>query len=129
MIDRIEIKLRGADGLLPVYFDVYDNSLSVKWLSEFNKLAENTKERFPNKLFLYIDTEGHQKNLELIGNELDLSIATLPWYLSKGYVKGLGHLILEDELPAIAIVHSTNNIKSIHSGYESVINYLSLDKY
>ena len=99
------------------------------WLSKFNHVSENTKEHFPNKLHLYIDTEGHQKNLELIGNELDLSIATLPWYLSKGYVKGLGHLILEDELPAIAIIHSTNNIKSIHSGYESVINYLSLDKY
>ena len=98
-------------------------------LSEFNQLAENTKERFSNKLFLYIDTEGDQKNLDLLGNELDLSIATLPWYLSKGYVKGLGHLTEEHDLPAIAVVHSTNNIKSIHSGYESVINYLSLDKY
>jgi len=98
-------------------------------LSEFNQLAENTKERFSNKLFLYIDTEGDQKNLDLLGNELELSIATLPWYLSKGYIKGLGHLTEEHDLPAIAVVHSTNNIKSIHSGYESVINYLSLDKY
>lgn len=97
------------------------------WLSKFNKVSENTKERFPNKLFLYIDTEGHQKNLDLLGNELDLSIATLPWYLSKGYVKGLGHLTEEVEFPAIAVVYSTNNVKSVHSGNESVINYLSID--
>lgn len=95
----------------------------------FDQLSEDSKARFSNKLFLYIDTEGHQRNLDILGYELEISINTLPWYLSKGYVKGLGHLTEEHALPAIAVVHSTNNIKSIHSGNESVMDYLSLDKY
>ena len=40
MLDRVEMQLRGADGLLPVYFDVYDNSLSRKWLSAFNNILD-----------------------------------------------------------------------------------------
>ena len=40
MLDRVEMQLRGPDGLLPVYFDVYDNSLSRKWLSAFNDLLD-----------------------------------------------------------------------------------------
>ncbi len=41
MLDRVEMQLRGPDGLLPVYFDVYDNSLSRKWLSAFNSILDN----------------------------------------------------------------------------------------
>ena len=42
MLDRIEMLLRNDMGfVLPVYFDVYDNSLSRKWLSAFNSLLDN----------------------------------------------------------------------------------------
>lgn len=40
-IDQIELKLRGKDGLLSVYIDVYDNSLSHKWLLSLNTLLDN----------------------------------------------------------------------------------------
>ena len=41
MLDKVEMQLRGPDGLLPVYFDVYDNSLSRKWLSALNKILKD----------------------------------------------------------------------------------------
>lgn len=41
MLDIIEIQLRGPTGLLPVYIDVFDNSLSRKWLSALNDLIQN----------------------------------------------------------------------------------------
>ena len=42
MLDRIEMKLRHTDGtLLPVYFDVYDNSLSRKWLPAFENVLNS----------------------------------------------------------------------------------------
>ena len=40
-IDQIKLTLRGKDGLLSVYVDVYDNSLSHKWLSSLNNLLDN----------------------------------------------------------------------------------------
>lgn len=41
MLDTIEIQLRGPNGLLPVYIDVFDNSLSRKWLAALNNLIRN----------------------------------------------------------------------------------------
>jgi hypothetical protein len=41
MLDTIEIQLRGPTGLLSVYIDVFDNSLSRKWLSALNDLIQN----------------------------------------------------------------------------------------
>ena len=42
MLDRVEILLRNNMGfVLPVHFDVYDNSLSRKWLDAFNSILDN----------------------------------------------------------------------------------------
>jgi len=41
LIDTIEIVLRGQDSLLSVYIDVFDNSLSHKWLVSLNTLLKN----------------------------------------------------------------------------------------
>lgn len=42
VLEQIEITLRSKDGnLLPVYIDVFDNSLSRKWLSALNHLLKN----------------------------------------------------------------------------------------
>jgi hypothetical protein len=40
LIDRIQITLQGKE-LLPVYIDVFDNSLSRKWLTALNHLIKN----------------------------------------------------------------------------------------
>ena len=95
-------------------------------LTDFNESYERAKIKSPQTIFVYIDTEGNKKILDQLGYDLGLSLATLPWYLSKGYVKGLGHLNEGDELPAIAVVKSTNNIKSIYLGADSVQQYLSV---
>jgi hypothetical protein len=41
ILDTIEIHLRGPDGSLPIYIDVFDNSLSRKWLAALNQLLKN----------------------------------------------------------------------------------------
>jgi hypothetical protein len=41
LIDVIEITLRGRDSFLTVYIDVFDNSLSHKWLDSLNHLLQN----------------------------------------------------------------------------------------
>jgi len=41
ILDRVQIDLRGESGLCPVYIDVFDNSLSKKWLSALNNLLAN----------------------------------------------------------------------------------------
>jgi len=41
LIDTIEITYKGKDSLLPVYIDVFDNSLGRKWLAALNELIEN----------------------------------------------------------------------------------------
>ena len=41
LLDTIEMQLRSADGdLLPVYINVYDNSLSRKWLAALNDILD-----------------------------------------------------------------------------------------
>lgn len=41
LLDTIEIQLRGPNGLLPTYIDVFNNSLSRKWLTALNDLIRN----------------------------------------------------------------------------------------
>ena len=41
-IEQVEIKLRGKDGVLPIYFDVFDSQLSQKWLLALNNLIKNS---------------------------------------------------------------------------------------
>ena len=41
LLDNIEIVLKGKDSLLTVYVDVFDNSLSRKWLASLNNLLTN----------------------------------------------------------------------------------------
>lgn len=41
LLDTIEVHLRGPNGLLPIYVNVFDNSLSRKWLSALNHLIAN----------------------------------------------------------------------------------------
>ena len=73
MLDRVEMQLRGADGLLSVYFDVYDNSLSRKWLIEFNNLLDNKLHLEKNYCFFgFPDSE---RNLDFLASEINRTIA------------------------------------------------------
>src|SRR5210317_1362451 len=73
MLDRVEVQLRGPDGLLPVYFDVYDNSLSRKWLGAFNSILDNNLHLEKNYCFFgFPDSE---RNLDFLASEINRTIA------------------------------------------------------
>ena len=68
MLDRIEMKLRGVDGILPIYFDVYDNSLSKKWLDAFNGLLANNSHLEKN--FCFMGFPDCERNLDVIVTQI-----------------------------------------------------------
>ena len=73
MLDRVEMQLRGPDGLLPVYFDVYDNSLSRKWLKAFNDILDNKLHLEKNYCFMgFPDSD---RNLDFLASEINRTIA------------------------------------------------------
>lgn len=73
MLDRVEMQLRGPDGLLPFYFDVYDNSLSLKWLSALNKIL---KEKLHlEKNYCFFGFPGTDRNLDFLASEINRVIA------------------------------------------------------
>ena len=51
-LDRIEIALGDEDSPLTVYLDIYDNSLSRKWLTALNHLIENRYHLEKNYCFI-----------------------------------------------------------------------------
>ena len=73
MIDRVEMQLRGPDGLLPVYFDVYDNSLSRKWLSAFNNLLD--AQLHLEKNYCFFGFPDSERNLDFLASEINRTIA------------------------------------------------------
>lgn len=75
MLDRIEIKLRGSDRLLSLYFDVYDTSLSKKWLTAFNNLLDSNLHLEKNYCFMGFP-EG-RRNLDIITSDINRTIAAI----------------------------------------------------
>ena len=75
MLDRIEMKLRGADGLLHVYFDVYDNSLSKKWLNAFNDVLDNKLHLEKN--YCFMGFPNCERDLDVIVTQINQTIAAI----------------------------------------------------
>ena len=75
MLDRVEMQLRGPDGLLPVYFDVYDNTLSSKWLSAFNVLLNQSYHLEKNYCFMGFPQ--CERNLDVVVTEINKTIAAI----------------------------------------------------
>jgi len=76
MLDRIEIRLRHNNGkLLPIYFDVYDNSLSKKWLDAFNDLLANNLHLEKN--FCFMGFPQCERNLDIIVTQINQTIAAI----------------------------------------------------
>jgi len=74
MLDRIEMKLRHTDGtLLPVYFDVYDNSLSRKWLVALENVLNS--QLHLEKNYCFFGFPDGPRNLELLVSEINKTIA------------------------------------------------------
>ena len=71
-IEQVEIKLRGKDGVLPIYFDVFDSQLSQKWLLALNNLIKNSYHLEKNYCFLGFPNG--QRDGKLIIDQINKSI-------------------------------------------------------
>ena len=77
LLDQIEIDLKNnkTNNILTVYIDVYDNSLSRKWLSALNTLIEQNYHLEKNYCFHgFIETA---RNAEYITDQINQSIAAI----------------------------------------------------
>lgn len=74
ILDQIKIEYRNfANGeLLPVYINVYDSSLSEKWLTSLNNLLENNFHLEKN--YCMVGFLQHQRNGEYILNQVNKTI-------------------------------------------------------
>ncbi len=74
MLDRVEILLRNNMGfVLPVLFDVYDNSLSRKWLTAFNEILDNNLHLEKNYCFFGFPQS--PRDLNFLASEINRTIA------------------------------------------------------
>ena len=77
LLDQIEIDLKNnkTNELLTVYIDIFDSSLSRKWLSALNNLVENNYHLEKNYCFHgFVESE---RNAEYITNQMNQSIAAI----------------------------------------------------
>lgn len=74
LLDQITIQLRhtSTGALLPVYIDVYDNSLSRKWLAALNDLLR--KNYHLEKNYCFFGFVEHQRNAEYLCTQMNRSI-------------------------------------------------------
>ena len=76
MLDRVEILLRNKMGfVLPVFFDVYDNSLSRKWLSAFNKILDANLHLEKN--FCFMGFPECSRNLDILATQINQTIEAI----------------------------------------------------
>ena len=75
MLDRIEIQLRDKDRLLPVYFEVYDNSLSRKWLPAFENILNEGLHLEKN--YCFFGFPDGPRNLDFLASEINRTIAAI----------------------------------------------------
>jgi hypothetical protein len=77
LLEQIKIDLKNAhDGsLLPVYIDIYDNSLSRKWLKAFNELL--VKNYHLEKNYCFFGFPESPRNAEYLCSQINFSIDAL----------------------------------------------------
>lgn len=74
-LDRIEVKLGTANDLLTVYIDIFDHSLSQKWLSALNNLIANNYHLEKN--FCFLGFANSERNGQYICEQINLSIQAI----------------------------------------------------
>lgn len=71
-METIEIDLKGPDGILTVYIDVYDNSLSRKWLAALNNIIRDNLHLEKN--YCWLGFTGTDRSVELLCQFVNRSI-------------------------------------------------------
>jgi hypothetical protein len=74
LIDRIQIMLQGKE-LLPIYIDVFDNSLGRKWLAALNHLIKNNYHLEKN--YCFFGFPDGPRNGEYLIDQINKSISTI----------------------------------------------------
>ena len=74
LIDRIQIMLQGKE-LLPIYIDVFDNSLSRKWLAALNHLIKNNYHLEKN--YCFFGFPDGPRNGQYLIDQINKSIAAI----------------------------------------------------
>jgi hypothetical protein len=75
LLDVVEIDLGTADDMLRVYVNVYDNSLSRKWLAALNQLL--TDQYHLEKNYCFFGFADGPRNGEFLLEQINLSIASI----------------------------------------------------
>ena len=77
ILEQIKIDLRNINNgeIIPVYIDIFDNSLSRKWLPELNRLIENNYHLEKNYCFLGWDTS--PRDLEYLCDSINQTIQAI----------------------------------------------------
>lgn len=75
LIDTVKMQLRGDTGLVSVYIDVFDNSLSRKWLLALNDLL--CKNYLLEKNYCFFGFVNGPRNGQYILNKINESIAAI----------------------------------------------------
>jgi hypothetical protein len=72
LLDKIEMTLRGADSEITVCIDVYDNSLSRKWLGSLNHLLGYGYHLEKN--YCWLGWTGTERSVDYLCNQINFSI-------------------------------------------------------
>jgi hypothetical protein len=75
LIDTVELRLRGQGELINIYIDVFDNSLSRKWLSALNHLIENNYHLEKN--YCFFGFVNGSRNGKFILDQINKSISAI----------------------------------------------------
>ena len=120
LIDNIEIELKSNDGdLHKVYIDVYDNSLSRKWLDALNTLI--TDNYHLEKNFCFIGFSEHDRNVDYLLNSINDSIdainkSSLNYYIDDIFTR-------ENTIMSGVASDSTDGGKLIHEKFNQLHRY------
>jgi len=71
-LETIEFDLRGPNGIITVYVDVYDNSLSRKWLAALNDIIRNNLHLEKN--YCWLGFTGTERSVDLLCNFVNRSV-------------------------------------------------------
>jgi hypothetical protein len=121
-LDRVEIKLRHnqTNKLYPVYIDVFDNSLSCKWLPALEELLE--KNYHLEKNYCFFGFPEGQRNLDLLVQQINQTLVGINSNTSVNYTID-DHFTLENVLTTTVTESWGETIDINHDKFNQLHRY------